>query len=810
MANVTKPPILDGTGQVIKQKLSEILAALQSSGGSYIPTSQKGAASGVAELDANGKVPSAQLPTYPTVNNSTITIKKNGTDVGSFTLNQSSAENIDISVPTKTSDLTNDSGFITSYTDEKITAEEKNPTSEKVYNIPFTDSTTNQKPFINDGIKFRTLQGTSGSSGMAYLMLGNDIASGTAGNKYGNLRIYSRSQYFMNVIPVNNLTANRSFTLPDKSGTAATTDDIPTITDTYDGTSSDGMSGKAVKSAIDALDVTTSGAGASKTLTALSQTDGKISATFGNISITKSQVSDFPTIPTITDTYSGTSSDGMSGKAVKSAIDALDGTITGSAGAGKTLTAFSQTDGKVSATFADISITKSQISDFPTIPTVYNSTITIKKNGTTVDSFTLNQSSAKNIDISVPTKTSDLTNDSGFITSYTDEKVTGETTNPSSNTEYYVTWVSGTANQKPKINNGIKVITREGTTSAGGLGLIRLGNATATGTAGNKYGVLRIYAEKSGYVNLKATAASTNERNIYLPDKAGTIALTTDTMTPASHTHGNIQNGGTLQTTDVAIASGDKLVICDSSDSNKIARSSLAFTSNTSKFLREDGTWQTVTATWNGGTVANASTFSNTVTFNDDIYTDDIIPTGNNISSLGSQYKRFLYAWIQTRLNIGAGGNIGEINFNSDIGVKTLLRANSTSPSSDITVYMPSTGGTLLTDTKTTGTITKAGNAASTGTLDKTYCVKRGGIAYVAGRVHTMASTTVANGTFFSIPTGFRPAETTQVMGGIRLVSPDTFYPMLVEITTGGNVNFYYSASSKTTQVYFCGCYPVA
>ena len=35
-----------------------------------------------------------------------------------------------------------------------------------------------------------------------------------------------------------------------------------------------------------------------------------------------SDITDFPTIPTITDTYSGTSSDGMSGKAVKSAIDA--------------------------------------------------------------------------------------------------------------------------------------------------------------------------------------------------------------------------------------------------------------------------------------------------------------------------------------------------------------------------------------------------------------------------------------------------------------------------------------------------------
>ena len=54
-----------------------------------------------------------------------------------------------------------------------------------------------------------------------------------------------------------------------------------------------------------------------------------------------SDLSNKPTIPTITDTYSGTSSNGMSGKAVKSAIDALDGTVSGSAGSGKTLTALS-------------------------------------------------------------------------------------------------------------------------------------------------------------------------------------------------------------------------------------------------------------------------------------------------------------------------------------------------------------------------------------------------------------------------------------------------------------------------------------
>lgn len=90
-----------------------------------------------------------------------------------------------------------------------------------------------------------------------------------------------------------------------------------------------------------------------------------------NITLSASDVSALPSstvIPTITDTYSGTSSNGMSGKAVKSAIDALDGSVSGSAGSGKTLTAFSQTNGVVSATFGNISITKSQVSDFPSIP----------------------------------------------------------------------------------------------------------------------------------------------------------------------------------------------------------------------------------------------------------------------------------------------------------------------------------------------------------------------------------------------------------------------------------------------------------
>ena len=47
---------------------------------------------------------------------------------------------------------------------------------------------------------------------------------------------------------------------------------------------------------------------------------------------------------------------------------------------------------------------------------VYDSQITIQKNGTSVGSFTVNASEPKTIDIPVPSRTSDIENDSGFIT----------------------------------------------------------------------------------------------------------------------------------------------------------------------------------------------------------------------------------------------------------------------------------------------------------------------------------------------------------------------------------------------------------
>ena len=76
-------------------------------------------------LDANGNIPEARLSSVgyakassiPTVNNGTLTIQKNGSTVQTFSANQSTAVTANIAVPTKTSELTNDSNFLTAHQD---------------------------------------------------------------------------------------------------------------------------------------------------------------------------------------------------------------------------------------------------------------------------------------------------------------------------------------------------------------------------------------------------------------------------------------------------------------------------------------------------------------------------------------------------------------------------------------------------------------------------------------------------------------------------------------------------------------------
>lgn len=128
-------------------------------------------------------------------------------------------------------------------------------------------------------------------------------------------------------------------------------------------------------------------------------------------------------------------------------------------------------------------------------------------------------------------------------------------------------------------------------------------NTTYTLTAGGNAIVFKTPADTTYSVtttgNGNAVTEVTLSGTTITATKGATFAANGHThvkseITDFSHTHGNIQSGGTLQTSDVAIATGDKLVITDSTDGNKVARASLTFnTSSTTSFLRNDGKWAT-------------------------------------------------------------------------------------------------------------------------------------------------------------------------------------------------------------------------
>lgn len=62
-----------------------------------------------------------------------------------------------------------------------------------------------------------------------------------------------------------------------------------------------------------------------------------------------------------------------------------------------------------------------------------------------------------------------------------------------------------------------------GTTSAVGTAYIQLGNSTASGTAGNAAGILRMYGTGAYYSQISGNASITANRTLYLPDVSGTI-----------------------------------------------------------------------------------------------------------------------------------------------------------------------------------------------------------------------------------------------------------------------------------------------
>lgn len=107
---LSNKPSIEGHELVDDSSLEDIgvIDAIEEALEDYTPTSD------LAEVAFSGDYDDLiGTPTIPVVNDATLTITRNGTSAGTFTANSANNTTIDISVPTTTNDLTNNSGFIT-------------------------------------------------------------------------------------------------------------------------------------------------------------------------------------------------------------------------------------------------------------------------------------------------------------------------------------------------------------------------------------------------------------------------------------------------------------------------------------------------------------------------------------------------------------------------------------------------------------------------------------------------------------------------------------------------------------------------
>ena len=171
------------------------------------------------------------------------------------------------------------------------------------------------------------------------------------------------------------------------------------------------------------------------------------------------------------------------------------------------------------------------LSNKPTIPTVNNATLTIQKNGTTVKTFTANASSNVTANITVPTKTSDLTNDSGFLDSVAWGDVTGKPT-------FATVATSGSYNDLsnkptiPTVNNGTLTIQKNGT-NVQTFTANQSGNATANITVPTAVSELN---NDSGYQTAAQVQTAVDGKQDSLT-AGGHIDITNDVISATDYVH---------------------------------------------------------------------------------------------------------------------------------------------------------------------------------------------------------------------------------------------------------------------------------
>lgn len=390
----------------------------------------------------------------------------------------------------------------------------------------------------NCALRCKSYCAAANTQGESYLVIGNNLAKASANNSRGGLYLYGTGTtwaYFR----VGDQTANKTVTLVAPADVTLT---LPSATGTIALTSSDITGNAATATTASAC----SGNAASSTYaTNIRVTSTKnnnyyyVVGTSGNTASTNYAPAVFPNI-TIRDDTDSTSE-------VYSRLRLGNATAKGTSG-GKTgcLTLYGNNtklcnilgpEG-ASADFCvrlpnsagTLALTSSNITGNAATATKLKTAVKLKiSDGTTSGTETSFDGSA-GVTLNLPTTIVATIN--GDITGNSNSTTNIRVTDTDSNTWYPLVFSSGSAastNYAARVDADSILVYPGVSPAAGKQGYcyMQLGNAKTTTAAGNKRGVLRIYGTGTSYTEITSATVAT-ARSISFPDKAGTVALTSD------------------------------------------------------------------------------------------------------------------------------------------------------------------------------------------------------------------------------------------------------------------------------------------
>lgn len=291
----------------------------------------------------------------------------------------------------------------------------------------------------------------------------------------------------------------------------------------------------SITNAINNLDVSNiSGFGKGRTLSALSETNGKISATFQDIEITTSQVSDFPSSMPASDVSSWAKqpskpSYSLSEITSTSDIQAIE-ELTGTGFLKRTGTNDWSLDTSTYVTSSGVTSVQIQATS-PVVSSVSTSqTATLNTTISLADNYgdTKNPYSTKNRNLVLASGT-----DTDGVSPSFRKLVAADL--PDMYWANIKISSSSSTSKSPAVANlyiynnekqyARFYVSQAGTTTTNGRALLILGNNVASETDGNAHGRIKFYGYGTNNTNLQAQAINSDEKIVYLPDYNGNMYL---------------------------------------------------------------------------------------------------------------------------------------------------------------------------------------------------------------------------------------------------------------------------------------------